>query len=231
MIDASPGKFNLSVWDVPTRVFHWSLLTLVAVAWATTESSSGFVFQIHLLAGYLVLGLIVFRLIWGFLGTRYARFHEFVRPWPAVRDYTKRLMLLRPPHSIGHNPLGVWMIILLLADLAAIVVTELFGGDVRSGQFDQAGPLAHYVSMGLASDLKELHEGLFNILLILVGIHLAGVITDIVLARDNLVRAMITGYKSVPVGTAADGAGPASVVRATAAILVAAAVALLIVSL
>lgn len=231
MTDEPMGRTNLPVWDVPTRVFHWSLVTLVAVAWATAESESEFVFQIHLLAGYLVLGLILFRLIWGFLGTRYARFHEFVRPWPMVRDYTKRLMSLRPPHSIGHNPLGGWMIILLLADLAGIVVTGLFGGEVRSGQLDQAGPLAHYVSTSLASDLKELHEGLFNILLVLVGIHVAGVITDIVLTRDNLVRAMITGYKSVPAGTAAEGAGPTPVVRAAAAILVAAAITLLIVSL
>jgi len=204
---------------------------LVGVAWATAESSSEFVFQIHLLAGYLVLGLILFRLIWGFVGTRYARFNEFVRPWPTVRDYTKRLMALRPPHSIGHNPLGGWMIVLLLAVLAGIVVTGLFGGEVRSDQLDQAGPLAHYVSTGFASDLKELHEGLFNILLVLVGIHVAGVITDIVLTRDNLVRAMITGYKALPTGTAAEGAGPAPIVRAAVAILVAAALTLLIVSM
>lgn len=210
MIDAPGGRIKLYVWDVPTRVFHWSLVALVGVAWATAESSSEFVFQIHLLAGYLVLGLILFRLIWGFVGTRYARFNEFVRPWSTVRDYTKRLMALQPPHSIGHNPLGGWMIILLLAVLPGIVMTGLFGGEVRSGQLDQAGPLAHYVSMGFASDLKELHEGLFNILLVLVGIHVAGVITDIVLTRDNLVRAMITGYKALPTGTAAEGAGPAA---------------------
>ena len=222
---------KLPVWDVPTRVFHWSLVTLVAVAWATTESDSGFVFQIHLLAGYLVLGLIIFRLIWGFVGTRYARFREFVRPWSTVRDYTKRLMSLRPPHSIGHNPLGGWMIVLLLVCIAGIVVTGLFGGEARSGQLEQAGPLAHYLSTAVASDLKEIHEALFNILLVLVGIHVAGIITDIVLTRDNLIRAMITGFKSVPANSASEAAAAAPVVRATAAILVAAAITLLIVSL
>lgn len=225
------GRVKLFVWDVPTRAFHWSLVTLVLIAWATAEGESDFLFQIHLIAGNLVLGLLLFRLIWGFVGTRYARFHDFVRPSHIVRDYTKRLMALRPPHSIGHNPLGGWMVILLLMVLAAIVATGLFGAKSRPGEIEYAGPLAHYVSAAFASELIDLHEGLFNVLLVLVGIHIAGVITAMVLTRDNLIHAMISGYKKLPSGATAEGAGAAPVVRAAAALLVAAAFTLLIVSL
>ncbi len=232
MRDDAGARAELFVWDVPTRVFHWSLVTLVAIAWATSETESDFLFQIHLLAGYLVLGLLLFRLIWGFVGTRYARFHDFVRPWHVVRDYAKQLMAFRPPHSVGHNPLGGWMVVLLLAVLAGVVATGLFGGEISNGQLESAGPLAHYVSVTTASASIEMHEAVFNILLALVAIHIAGVVIDFVLTRDNLVRAMVRGYKQLPADRArGEGAAPAPIALATAAILIAAALTLLIVSL
>lgn len=232
MRDDASARAELFVWDVPTRVFHWSLVTLVVIAWVTSETESDYLVQIHLLAGYLVLGLLLFRLIWGFVGTRYARFYDFVRPWRVVRDYAKQLVAFRPPHSIGHNPLGGWMVVLLLVVLAGVVATGLFGGESSNGQIESAGPLAHYVSVATASELIEMHEALFNILLVLVAIHIAGVMADIVLTRDNLVRAMVTGYKHIPAHRAGgEGAAPAPTALAAAAILIAAALTLLIVSL
>ena len=217
------GKIKLFVWDSPTRVFHWTLLTLVAIAWAT-GGETDFWFQIHLASGYGVLGLLVFRLIWGFAGARYARFTSFVRPWHAVLAYTKQLARLNPPHSIGHNPLGGWMVVLLLAMLTAIVGTGLFGAEIKDGVQEAAGPLAHLVSAGTASDLAELHEELFDVLLVLVAIHVAGVITDMVLTRDNLIRAMITGFKTVDPANANAGTGAVPYGRMVIALAVALAV-------
>jgi cytochrome b len=228
---AGSGKIRLFVWDVPTRVFHWSLLALGALAWATAEGESDFWLQVHLAAGYGVLGLLVFRLVWGFTGTRHALFGSFVRPWHAVWGYTKKLAALRPPHSIGHNPLGGWMVILLLAMLAGVVVTGLFGAESENGVQETAGPLAHLVSAAVASEMIEMHEELFNILLILVGIHVAGVIADIVLTRDNLVRAMITGYKEVTPENANAGAGTVPYGRAAVAVAAALAAIWLVLSL
>ena len=225
------GKIKLFVWDVPTRAFHWGLLALVALTWATGEGESDFWFQVHLVAGYGVLGLLVFRFIWGFAGTRYARFDSFVRPWHIVWDYIKKLAALRPPHSIGHNPLGGWMVILLLAALAGVVVTGLFGAESEDGIQEAAGPLAHFVSAAVASEMIEMHEELFNILLILVGIHVAGVVADIVLTRDNLVLAMITGYKKVSPEKANAAAGTLPYGRAVVAVAAAMAAIWLVLSL
>lgn len=204
------------VWDIPTRVFHWSLVTLVAIAWATGETR-GFWFEVHEFAGYGVLALILFRIAWGIWGSRHSLFSDFVRGFGVVRDYTAKLMRLRPPHSVGHNPLGGWMIVLLLATLVVQVGTGLFAGGEEVEGVTVTGPLASYISPDAAHAFLEIHETAFNILLVLVCIHLAGVITDIVLTRDNLILAMITGRKPVtPDAAAAESGGIAPVWRAVA---------------
>lgn len=211
-------KRRLFVWDAPTRLFHWIIVAGVIVAWATGEADTSFWFDVHLAAGYTVLAALVFRVIWGFAGSRHALFRDFLRPWAVVRDYTRRLACLKPPHFIGHNPLGGWMVILLLLVLAGLSVTGLFGGEHDEAE---AGPLAYMVAPALAEGLVEIHEVLFNLLLVLVGIHILGVVTDMVLTRDNLIAAMFTGYKRVPIGSAETDAAPVSVVR-TAVVLAAA---------
>jgi len=209
---------KLQVWDLPTRIFHWCLVLAVGTGWATGGDDSQLWFAVHRAAGYTVLALLIFRLIWGIAGTRHARFSEFVRPWSVVRHYTKQLMTLRPPHSVGHNPLGGWMIVLLLVILVATDTAGLFTAVTRNG-IETAGPLAHYISPELARALRQLHETFFNILLVLVCIHVAGVVTDILLTRDNLIAAMITGYKSARGRANAEPAGPAGPVPVIAAIL------------
>lgn len=216
-MNQSNNGTKLYVWDLPTRVFHWCLVLAVATAWATAENDSQLWFNVHLTAGYTVLALLIFRLIWGIAGTKHALFSDFVRPWSAVRAYTKQLMTLRPPHSVGHNPLGGWMVIFLLIVLAATVTTGLFGGKSEGG-VEWAGPLAHYISAGLDRDMIELHETFFNILLVLVCIHVAGVIADILLTRDNLIVAMITGYKSARNRGGAQPAGSVPLITAIFAI-------------
>lgn len=224
-----PGtKKQLFVWDAPTRLFHWIVVAAVVIAWATGEADTEFWFEVHLIAGYTVLAALIFRVIWGFAGSRHALFSDFVRKWPVVRDYTRKLLGLRPPHSVGHNPLGGWMVVLLLIVLAGMVITGLFGGEADEAE---VGPLAHLVAPALAEGLVEVHEALFNVLLVLVGIHIAGVIVDIVLTRDNLVLAMITGYKRVPADTADAGAGPISNGKAAIALVIAVALTVFLVSL
>lgn len=220
-------KTKLFVWDVPTRVFHWSLVALVALAWLT-GGEEGTTFVVHQLAGYGIFIAVLFRLAWGFVGSRHALFRAFVRPWPVVRDYARRLVALKPPQSIGHNPLGGWMIVVMLATLVAQLATGAF-----AREDEMIGPLAEFVSPATGHALAEVHEGLVNALLALIALHVAGVAVDVVLTRDNLVRGMWTGYKLVEPSLARrEGAvAVAPYWRAAAALAAASAVAWLVATL
>ena len=194
-----PSNASVLVWDLPTRLFHWMLVLLVALAWVTGEAE-GSMFTVHKLAGYGVAVLLVFRVIWGFAGSGHSRFSDFVRPWREVLAHIKGMISLRPARTVGHNPLGGWMALLLLLVLAAQVGTGLFASDDGLG-----GPLAGTVASGTAYAIAELHEGLSGALLGLIGLHVLGVLVESLLTRDNLVRAMITGRKAVMPGEAEAG--------------------------
>ncbi|HEX5794800.1 MAG TPA: cytochrome b/b6 domain-containing protein [Geminicoccaceae bacterium] len=198
-----PARSTVLVWDAPTRLFHWTLVLLVALAWVTGEAE-GSLFTVHELAGYGVAVLLLFRVIWGFAGSRHSRFADFLRPWPAVRAHVSGMLRLRPARTLGHNPLGGWMALLLLVVLAAQVGTGLFAADGALG-----GPLAGAVAPATAHAIAELHEGLSGALLGLIGLHVVGVLAESLLTRDNLVRAMITGRKEVSPGAAVGGHGAA----------------------
>jgi cytochrome b len=193
------SEASVLVWDVPTRLFHWMLVLLVALAWVTGEAE-GSMFAVHKLAGYGVAVLLVFRVIWGFAGSRHSRFSDFVRPWREVFAHIKGMFRLRPARTLGHNPLGGWMALVLLLVLEAQVGTGLFASDDGLG-----GPLAGTVAAGTAHAIAELHEGLSGALLGLIGLHVVGVLVESLLTRDNLVRAMITGRKAVTPGEAEAG--------------------------
>ncbi len=193
MSDEIHSGRSIFVWDLPTRLFHWLVVALVAVAWASGEAE-GFLFVVHKLAGYGLIVAILFRLIWGLVGSYHSRFRDFIRPWPVVRDYARGLLALRPKPTLGHNPLGGWMVVLLLATLLGVVGSGLFASGDGGG-----GPLAGSIPPAVADALSELHEGLFTVLLVLIGIHVSGVLVDSVLTGHNLVRSMITGCKEVNV--------------------------------
>jgi cytochrome b len=181
----------VKVWDLPTRVFHWSLVALVVFSWLTAEDK-GLLYVLHTISGYLVFLLVLFRLAWGWLGNDHARFGDFVRGWPAVRAYLGGLLRLRPAHSLGHNPLGGWMVLMLLAMLLAITVTGMIGAARQPGALLNGG-----IDPTVARSVRHIHEFLANILYFVVGLHILGVLVDWLLTRDNLVRAMITGRKAV----------------------------------
>ena len=165
------------VWDLPTRVFHWLLAASFAGAYITSEGER--LRDVHLLLGYTAAGLVAFRVLWGLVGTRYARFTSFPLRPAAVLDYLKSLLSSTPRHYVGHNPAGSWAILGMLFLLATTAATGW-------AQAVEIGP----------KWLEDLHEGLANVTLALVVVHVAAVIVSSLLHRENLARAMVTGYKA-----------------------------------
>jgi cytochrome b len=171
------------VWDLPTRAFHWLLALSFAGAWLTADSER--LRDVHMLLGYTAFGLVVFRLLWGIVGTRYARFAALPLSPAAVAGYLKSLLTRSPRHYFGHNPAGSWAIVFMLLLVVAL-------GATGWAQAVEVGP----------EWLEDLHEGLANGMLALVVVHVAAVLLSSALHRENLPRAMLTGYKP--------GAGPAA---------------------
>lgn len=170
-------KSQTLVWDVPVRVFHWLMVISFAGAYLSAESERWRL--IHVTLGYTMGGLVVFRVVWGFVGSRYARFANFVRGLDAVKGYLKSLVFGKPEHYVGHNPAGAVAIVLLL--LITLVI-------VASG-------FVIYNDMG-GHLFEELHEIASNFMLLIVGIHIAGVLVASRLHSENLILAMVTGKKT-----------------------------------
>ena len=171
------------VWDLPTRVFHWLLAASFAGAYITSESER--LRDVHMLLGYAAAGLVAFRLLWGVIGTRYARFTSFPLSPRALVDYLKSLLALSPRHYFGHNPAGSWAILGMLALIAGTALTGW----------------ANALEIG-PEWVEDVHEAFGNAALALVVVHVAAVIVSSLLHRENLPRAMLTGYKP--------GGGPAA---------------------
>ncbi|WP_299196212.1 cytochrome b/b6 domain-containing protein [uncultured Amphritea sp.] len=177
----------IKVWDPLVRVFHWSLALFFTVAYL----SEGDFETLHFYMGYGISALIAFRLLWGIVGPKYARFTNFVTGKEKVVRYLKSLLTGKAEHYVGHNPAGGLMVIALLLMLA---LTCFFGMTLIA--IDDAGPLAGTFVASFNPDLvKELHEICANGTLALVFIHLAGVVVSSLLHRENLIRAMVTGVK------------------------------------
>lgn len=167
---------KILVWDFPTRTFHWLLALSFTGAFVTGDSER--YRDIHLLLGYILLGLIGFRLIWGIVGTRYARFISFLFAPRAIAGYVRSMFQGKPQHYAGHNPAGSVAIFLLLG----------------LGLLSSLSGLASYNEIG-GEWLEELHELSANTMLAVVIVHIAGVFVSSFLHRENLARAMITGAK------------------------------------
>jgi len=184
---AKPGGNTTKVWDPLIRIFHWSLVFFFFLSYFTEDDW----ITVHSYAGYIVGFLIAFRLIWGLVGTRYARFTDFITGPRIAIDYVKKVITGKAKRYIGHNPAGAAMIVLLLVSLSLTVVSgiALFATD---GQ----GPLADSFFATWSDELlEEIHELLANLTLLLVIGHIAGVLLGSLIHRENLIRAMITGEK------------------------------------
>ncbi len=176
------------VWDVPTRVFHWGLAIAVTVSLVSEEF--GYL-DIHVISGHVVLGLIVFRLMWGVIGGQHARFADFVRGPGAVMTYARGLLRGDAEEPKGHNPMGALSVLALLGILAVQVGTGLFAND----DVFTEGPLAKLVDKS-TSDLMTYYHGLAsNVLYALIGLHLAAV-AFYTFKGHKLIAAMIHGRKA-----------------------------------
>jgi cytochrome b len=181
---------QVKVWDPLVRVFHWSLVFFFFIAYFTEDD----LLKLHVWAGYAVLALVLWRLLWGVVGTAHARFTDFVFRPAAVISYLKDVVALRARRYLGHNPAGGAMIIALLVALLLATVSGLAAYGADQG----AGPLATWMSgIGETGEdvLEDIHEFFANLTLILVFAHVAGVLVSSVLHHENLPRAMVTGYK------------------------------------
>lgn len=179
-------KHSIKVWDLPTRLFHWLLVAGFFTAYFTEEDF----LTLHVWAGYLVSVLLIFRLVWGFAGNRYARFSEFFcRPDKSIR-YVIDLTAGKAKRYLGHNPAGAAMIALLLLSL---LITAATGLAVYSAE-EQAGPLAGIITQN-GHWWEEIHEFFANFTIALVMLHVTGVIVESIVHKENLLRAMINGYK------------------------------------
>lgn len=189
---ASP-KMVIAVWDIGVRVFHWTMVLAVAAALATGLWEEKSLLDVHIIAGTLIAALVVFRLIWGFTGSTYARFSNFVRsPLTALRQAAHLFSKTeQTQHYVGHNPLGALMILALLVTLAALTIT----GVIVLGGVIKEGPLAPITAFATGRSVKELHEFAAYGLMALIVLHVLGVIMESVRTRENLARAMVTGIK------------------------------------
>jgi len=186
----------LRVWDGPTRLFHWLLVVSVAVAMLTGFLAPEWWMGTHLFAGYAIVLLLVFRLVWGIFGSEYARLINLARSTRYLGAYVRGLALLRPPHYVGHNPVGALMIFAFFGVFLGLVATGLM---VQAGE-EKQGPLAGIVGYAVGHAAKEVHEFLAFVALAMIAIHIAGVLVESWLQNVNLTRGMINGRMPLPRG-------------------------------
>ena len=209
---------GIHVWDPLVRIFHWGLVLSFVISYLTGEEEN----DLHIYAGYAVLGLITFRVFWGFIGTRHARFSDFVFSPAVVVQYLKGLVFNKPKRYIGHNPAAGWMVVAMLICLFVVSVSGLKVYAIEEG----LGPLADetpelaIIRSAYADDdedrngdfendenehgedeeaeefWEEIHEASSNIMLLLIFLHIAGVMVSSRLHKENLVKSMFTGKKT-----------------------------------
>ncbi len=187
----------VKVWDISIRLFHWSLVGLIGFLW--WSGTEGVQMDNHVLAGYTVLGLVVYRLIWGFIGSYHARFINFIRsPIKTLKSIPGVISVHSDSHHVGHNPVGAWMVVALILILLAQGISGL--GTTDDIFID--GPLVPYISEDMVYWLTDLHLTLPDYLIALVVLHVAAVLFHDTFKREHLIQAMITGVKKVPTSLA-----------------------------
>jgi cytochrome b len=196
MESALADTADLRVWDLPVRAMHWLLAIGIGVCWWSGVNNQ---LEYHTYSGYAVLWIVLMRLYWGVVGSSTARFVNFVRGPKAILDYASTLHRRDTPHAHGHNALGAISIVLMLGLVLGVVVLGLFAVDV-DGLY--SGPLSSYVTFKQGRHLAHLHYHWFEILLWVIGLHLAAVLFYFVYKRQNLIGPMISGKRRGEAGEA-----------------------------
>ncbi|MDE2357347.1 MAG: cytochrome b/b6 domain-containing protein [Alphaproteobacteria bacterium] len=189
---AGPSPDRVTVWDAPVRLVHWAIAALVAFSWWSAKSDH---LAWHRLSGYTILGLLVFRLIWGVIGSETARFSSFLAGPRTVLAYLGG----RAAPRVGHNPLGGWSVVVLFTLLAIQVGLGLFSVDEDA---IEAGPLDRFVSFNTGRAITHWHHLVFNLLLVFIGLHLVAIAVYAARRRD-LVSPMLSGRAILPPGATA----------------------------
>jgi cytochrome b len=192
-MERQDASVTIKVWDAPVRLFHWLLVALVALS-VSTGYLGGNLMRWHIWSGCAILGLLIFRLLWGFAGSGTARFSGFVRGPRAALGYARGLLSRKPSNTPGHNPLGGWMVVLLLASASLQAGTGLFSNDDIATE----GPLYDKVSKATSDAITAVHTANAVVLLVLIGLHVAAVLFYFWYKREDLVGPMFTGVKRVP---------------------------------
>lgn len=208
---SGPSPARVRVWDVPTRLVHWSIVLCFIVSWRTGEHGP---MDLHRWSGYVLFGLVFFRLYWGIFGSSTARFAGFLRGPSTVMDYVRG----RWTAIAGHNPLGALSVFVLLALLVAQVTLGLFSVDVDG---IESGPLSLYVSFEAGRLAARWHERVFDLLLWFAGLHVLAVLVYVFVKKQNLLGAMLHGRREYP--TQVEPLRPASWVRFAIGVVVSAA--------
>jgi cytochrome b len=189
---AGKTSTRILVWDVPVRLFHWSLALLLVVSYFTARAGGDWM-KLHFWSGYAILTLLFFRIAWGFLGSTTARFSSFLKGPSAALAHLGHLLGRGRPRDAGHNPLGGAMVVILILAVLAQAATGLFAADTDMGMVN--GPLALKVADKWVERATDFHSFWINVLLILTGLHVLAVLFYLVWKRQNLIGAMFTGRK------------------------------------
>ncbi|WP_179405095.1 cytochrome b/b6 domain-containing protein [Burkholderia guangdongensis] len=209
-----PARRRVQVWDLPTRLFHWLMVVLVAAAYVSIRFNW---LGLHVRVGETLLVLVLFRLLWGCFGSETARFRSFLKSPAAALGHLRRLFRREPDLEVGHNPAGGWMVLLLLALLSV----ETLSGLYVYNDVEDVGPLTPWVPAALADAIDDLHIILWDVLLAAVALHVLAIALYAAAKGHNLLRPMLTGRKSLPASIRAPRVAPAG----RALLLLAAAVA------
>lgn len=184
------SKQSAPLWDIPIRVCHWLFVVVIAFSWWSAEYDH---LEWHLRSGYTLLGLLLFRIVWGIIGSQSARFTHFIKSPGAVIAYARTLFKRPAPLSAGHNPMGGWSVILLLTLMLVQVCLGLISEDVDGLA---SGPLSYKVSYDLGRWAAETHEELFDVLLVFIALHVSFVLFYQFYKKDNLIVPMFKGSKA-----------------------------------
>jgi cytochrome b len=190
----SQGYEQRRVWDPVIRSWHWLLAATVVGGWVLGEYRDFDTIAWHMYLGYATGGLLLFRILWGFVGPSPVRFRSLLVTPGELKRYLGEMFRREPSGVAGHNPIGALSVIAMLLSLAVQVITGLFSED--DGLFSE-GPLAGMVSSGTRATLGAVHHQNARVLLVLVGLHLAAILFYLVWKRENLIGAMVTGRKTV----------------------------------
>jgi len=182
---------RMKVWDLPVRVFHWAIVLLILAAWVTQYLNK---MDVHMWIGEWILALLLFRIVWGFVGSDTARFARFLRSPAAALRHLAHLRRREPDREIGHNAAGGWMVLVVLALIGVQTGTGLFSND----DGDTEGPLMHLVSKDRSDWLSHIHHLNFKAIEAVIVLHVLAIAAYAVLKRQNLLRPMVTGTKLMP---------------------------------